>query len=333
MRPARRRLVLAAAALAAAPLARGQRGRRLPALGVLSPHPQPPPKFLADNPFSNRLRALGWIEGQTLAIERAYGGGREDILPTMAESLVHKHVNVIWAVGPEAAVAAARATQSIPIVFWGVNFPVERGLAESIARPGRNVTGVAWYASPSVDTKRVEILREMAPQAKRLAVLGVSTAALTVDGRQLELDVFGAAAKAHDFELRKFTVSAASDLERAFQAMLAWKAQTLVAAATTMTFRERSRIVDFANRNRLPAAYAHGGFAEAGGLVSYSATEGAPITRCAEYVDSILRGASPAELPVDMPSGYELVINLKTAKTLGVEIPQSLLLRANRVIE
>lgn len=329
----RRRFLLAAGAMAAAPLARGQNRDRLRVLGVLSPQPQPDAKYIADNPFTNRLRELGWSEGRTLAIERAYGQGREDLLPALAEALVRKRVDVIWAIGPEAAIAAARATKSIPIVFWGVSFPVERGLVGSLARPGGNVTGVAWFAGASVDAKRVQVLREMVPPAKRLAWLRAWTVGFTVDGRRLDLDVFDSAAAAHGFKLRRFTVASASELEGAFAEMLGWQSEAMVAAATTLTFREMHRIVDFANRNRLPAGFGSRTFTEAGGLMSYGSKGLPPFSRCAEYVDLVLRGADPADLPVDIPRDYELVVNLKTAKAIGLTVPESLLLRADRVIQ
>ena len=334
MKPARRRLILAAAALAAAPIVRGQ--RRLPVLGILSPHHLPPPTFLANNPFSNRLRALGWSEAQTLTIERAYGEGREDALPSLAEALVRKRVDVIWAVGPEAAVAAARATKSIPVVFWGVALPVEQELVDSLARPGRNVTGVSWYQGPGVDMKRLEALREIASEAKRLAHLHVPTAAATVSGqphRSPAIAPFAEAAGAMGFLIRRFDVTTVSELRAAFGDIVAWNPDALTSAATTLTFRERGSIVDFANRNRLPAGYGNRVFAEAGGLMSYGAADGLSFPRCAEYVDMILRGATAAELPVEIPRDYELVLNLKTAKALGFTVSQPLLLRADRVIE
>jgi len=330
----RRRFLVAAGALAAAPLARPQPGKRLPTLGILSFQKRPPPEFIADNPFSNRLRALGWVEGRTIAIERAYTEGREDLLPAAAERLVDARADLIWAIGPEAAVAAARATKTVPIVFWGVPFPVEQGLVETIARPGRNVTGVAWYAGPGVDTKQLEILREIAPHAKRLAYLVVPTAGASVGGGKVAVPtVFRPAAAALGFELRDFSIATAQDLEPAFASILAWKAQALVVAGTILTVRERNRIVDFANRHRLPSAFRGRVFTEAGGLAAYSIVSPPTLERCAELIDRILRGARPAELPVDIPRDYELTLNLKTARTLGLEIPRPLLLRANRVIE
>lgn len=334
MKPARRRLILAAAALAAAPLARGQPASRIPTLGILSFQKRPPQQFIADNPFSNRLRALGWIEGKTLAIERAYTEGRDDLLHAAAEKLVASRADVIWAIGPEAAVAAARATKTVPIVFWGVPYPVEQGLVDTIARPGRNVTGVAWYAGPGVDTKQLEILREIAPHAKRLAYLTVPTAAASVGGGGVAVpQVFRPAAESLGFEMREFPIARAVDLAPALAAILAWRAQALVVAGTILTVAERQRIVDFANRNRLPSLFRGRVFTEAGGLAAYSAVNAPTLERCAELVDRILRGARPAELPVDIPRDYELTLNLKTARTLGLEFPQSLLLRASRVIE
>jgi len=330
----RRRFLVAAGALAAAPLARAQSGKRLPTLGILSFQNRRTRKFIADNPFSNRLRALGWFEGRTLAIERAYTEGRDDLLPAAAARLVGARVDVIWAIGPEAAIAAARATKTVPIVFWGVPFPVEQGLIDSFARPGRNVTGVAWYAGPGVDAKQLEILREIAPHAKRLAYLVVPRAGASVGGGKVAYPPdFGSAAASLGFDMREYPIATGADLEPAFAAILAWKAQALVVAGTILTVRERKRIVDFANRNRLPSAFRGREFTDVGGLAAYSSVTAPALERCAELIDRILRGARPADLPVDIPRDYELTLNLKTAKTLGLEIPQPLLLRANRVIE
>lgn len=330
----RRWFLVAAGALAASPLARAQPGGRLPTLGILSFQRRRPQSFIADNPFSNRLRALGWVEGRTLTIERAYTEGRDDLLPAAAERLVGARVDVIWAIGPEAAVAAARATKTVPIVFWGVPFPVEQGLIDTIARPGRNVTGVAWYAGPGVDTKQLEILKEIAPRAKRLAYLTVPTAAASVGGENVAYPTdFRSAAVALGLEMHEFPVATVQDLEPAFAAILAWNAQALVVAGTIFTVGERQRIVDFANRNRLPSAFRGREFTEVGGLAAYSAVTAPTLERCAELIDRILRGARPADLPVEIPRDYELTLNLKTARTLGLEVPRSLHLRANRVIE
>lgn len=328
-------LIAACAALAAPQIARPQVPIKLPVVGFLSPHPKPSPEALAQpNPLRTRLNELGWLDGKTALFERAFGEGREDRLPELAAALVAKKVDVIWALGPEAAVAAARATTTIPIVFWGVGFPIEQGLIDSYARPGRNVTGVAWFASPEVDGKRVELLREIAPAATRLASIFVPTAVSTVDGRTTKNQPFAArAAQQLGFDFRVFPVEKPADFEPAFAAILAWGAQALIVSGTTLTVRTRDRLTEFALRNRLPSVFTLREFVEAGGLVSYAIDAGPTMAQTANYIDRILRGAKPGELPVELPSRYETAVNLKTARALGLTIPQSVLLRADRVFE
>ena len=328
----RRWLVLAAGTLVAAPLVCLPQGqKKLPVLGILSPHRMPSPEVLAKNPLRVRLRELGWEDGKTLHYENAYGEGREDRMPDLAAALVAKKVDVIWALGPEAAIAAARATSTIPIVFWGISSTGKHGLFESLARPGRNATGVAWSASMGVELKRLELLREIAPAGKRLAFIVVATAAQNVPSNVASSLV--AATQGLGYELKTFPVVKSEDLEPAFAAILAWGAQALNVSSTPLTMRERQRIVDFANRNRLPGAYALPDFVEAGGLVSYAIDWRPTFARSADYVDRILRGAKPSDLPVELPSQYVTAVNLKTAKMLGLRVPQSVLLRADRVIE
>ncbi|MDH4094431.1 MAG: ABC transporter substrate-binding protein [Betaproteobacteria bacterium] len=330
----RRRFLLAAGALAAAPLARGQTGDRLPVLGILSPHSQLPAKAIADNPFTNRLRALGWVEGRNLRIERAYGEGREDRLPELAATLVRKEVDVIFALGPQAAMAAASLTRRIPIVFWGVSHPVEQGLVESLSRPGRNVTGIAFSAGGTTHTKGLEALRELSPGSHRLAIVSTPSAGYSLGrDRRMHMLRIGPVAESLGWEMREFPVERTEDVEPAFAAMLDWRAQALVVGATTITFRERHRIAALANGSRLPNVYAMREFVEAGGLLSYGLELAPTHERVAHFVDRILRGANPADLPVEQPDKYELAVNLKTAAALGLTIPQSLLLRADRVIE
>jgi putative ABC transport system substrate-binding protein len=333
MRLTRRRLLLAAGALAA-PLARAQKRDRLPVLGVLSPHLRPSPRSIADNPFTIRLRELGWIEGRTHLIERAYGEGSEDHMPDLAARLVAKNVDVVIAIGPEAAVAAARAMTTIPIVFWGVPFPVEQGLIGSFAHPGRNATGVAWWASPEIDAKRLQILHEITPQARVVAHVTVPSAGRTVSGREIRFHSFMAdAAHALALEVRSFPVLRRADFEAAFTAIVDWGAQALVITGTTLTVREKAPLIAFAHRRQLPAIYTLREFVQAGGLVSYAIDFVPTLARVADYVDLVLRGAKPGELPVDLPTGYELAINLKAAAALGLAIPQSLIVRADRLIE
>lgn len=318
--------------LAAPRIAGAQAQSKLPVLGVLSPHPKPPPR--TPSPLVESLRTLGWIAGESLVLEAVYGEGSEDRLPELAATLTAKKVDVIFAVGPEAAIAAARATSVIPIVFWGVAYPVEQGLIESFARPGRNATGVAWFSSPEVDGKRLEMLREIAPAAKRLASVWVPTAVSRVDGGSANFHrVTPSAAQKLGYEIREFAVEKAGDFEPVFAAILAWKAQALVVSGTTLTVREAQRIIDFSNQNRLPSVFTLSEFVEKGGLLSYAIDVRPTLERIANYIDRILRGAKPSELPVDLPSKYLTAVNLKTAKAQGLTVPGSILVRADRVIE
>jgi putative ABC transport system substrate-binding protein len=334
---ARRRFLIAAGSLLAAPrLARAQAQEKLPVLGILTPFPRPKPEEIARsrNPLIVRLRELGWVEGKTLLIERAYGEGREGRLPELAATLVAKKVDVIWAFSSEGAVAAARATSTIPIVFWGVPAPVEQGLVESFARPGRNVTGVAFMADLGVEAKRLELLREIAPSARRLAAISVPTGILTVAGGSVDLpSATDAAASKLGFELRRFPIEKQEDFEPVFAAILAWGAEVLTVSASGLFGRNRARIAEFANRNRLPSAFTLPDYSEAGGLVSYGIEWQSTFAQTADYIDRILRGAKPGELPVDLPRKYMTVVNLRTARALGLKVPQSVLLRADRVIE
>jgi len=263
----------------------------------------------------------------------AFGFGSEDRLPELAAELVRKKVDVIWAMGPEAAVAAARHTQAIPIVFWGVPYPVEQELVDSLAKPGRNATGVAWYSNPEVDGKRLELLREIAPAAKRLANLTVPTAGRTVSGGIARLSPTADAARKLGYEVEMFPIERREDLERALSAMQEWRAQAMTVSGTALTVRERFPIAGFAKKFRLPSTYTLRSFVEAGGLVSYAIDWRPTFAQTAEYVDRILRGARPGDLPVTLPTGYETAVNLKTAAAIGVTIPDSILLRADWVIK
>jgi len=329
----RRRFLRAAGALAAVSLGTWARASdKISVLGILSPHRKPSAAIIANNPFINRLRVLGWAEGGNLRIERAYGEGREDRLPELAAGLVAKRVDVIWAFGPEAAIAAARATRSIPVVFWGVALPVEQGLVASLARPGRNVTGVAWYAAGAVDLKRMQYLKEIAPNARRLAHLAVPSAASTVAGGSV-LGRTEETARALGFDYRRFEMLNPADFAPRFEEITQWSADAMLVAGTTLTVREAKRIVEFARQRRLPDAYTLRSFVEIGGLIGYAIVIEPTFARCADYIDQILRGAKPGNLPVDLPSEYTLAVNLKTARELGLTVPQSILLRADLVIE
>ena len=223
----------------------------------------------------------------------------------------------------------------IPIVFTNVSWPVEQGLIESFARPGRNVTGVASYTGIEVSAKRLEFLKAVAPTATRLSWILGSAREPTVDGAGFDVrPMLDPAAKSLGYEVGDDFVQKSEDLDPAFADILASRAQALAVAGNTAIFAERERIAAFALSNRLPTASASVTLVEAGGLLSYKCGGfSTRIARSVEYVDRIFRGARPADLPVDRPEKYELVINRKTARTLGLQIPQSLLLRDPRWIE
>ena len=333
---------LLALATVAGPFARNAQGQQrepVRRIGYLildaAPVPRLTPEQWRQRPLSMALRTLGWDEGRNLIIERAHADLKIDMLPQLAAELVRKRVEVIVTSGPEATVVAARATKTIPIVFFNVVWPQEQGLIESFARPGRNVTGVTFYSGVEVSTKRMELLREVAPAAKRLSWLWPPDYQETVAGARFDMTpAFQAAAKALGFELRLHAIRRSEDIDTAFAEILAWRAQAMM-ASSEYVHRALERVVGFALSRRLPSAFPGPEFVEAGGLMSYGAGRDelrSLFFRSAEYVDRILRGALPGALPVEQPKRYELTINLPTAKALALTIPQSVLLRADRVI-
>jgi putative ABC transport system substrate-binding protein len=301
----------------------------------LSPHPRPDPKRDARLPVCGaRFNRLGWHK-ENLVVVRPEDSSGESALAAMAEELVRKRVDVIWAIGPEAAVAAARATRTIPIVFWGVAHPVEQGLIASFAQPGGNVTGVAFFAGTGLFGKVLEVFREIAPRVSRVAAISTPSARNTVQGGRYQESqpAIEAAARSLGFDYRAHAVARPEDFESAFAKILESQAQGVVTFGTTLTFRNRQRIVEFANRNRLPHGANQAEFVEAGALFSYGANTLETNLQCIDYIDKVLRGTKPAELPVERPARYELAVNLKTASTVGLAVPRSVLLRADRVIE
>lgn len=286
--------------------------------------------------FRAELKVLGWVEGQNLVVESAIADYRYERLPALAEDLVRKRVDVVWATSAEAAVAAARATKSIPIVFTGVPWPVETGLIDSFAQPGRNVSGVSSYTGVEVSSKRLEFLKEIAPTATRLSWILDPSLGARLDGGRFDVrPLLDRAAKALGYEVRYHDIEKSEEVDRAFAEILAWRAQAIAVAGSAAIFAARSRIATFALRNSLPSACASTAVVEAGGLLSYNSAGALSesLARGANYVNRILRGARPADLPVYRPDKYELLINLKTARALGLQVPQSLLLRAGRLIE
>lgn len=334
----RRDTVLTLLALGAVPVAleAQQTGRpaKLPVLGILSGFRNPTPEQTAKSPITAFLKSRGWIDGKTIVVEYASGEGSEERLPEIAAELVRKRVDVIWVLGPEAAVAAARATKTIPIVFHNVGLPIELGLIESYARPGRNVTGIGYVADPEIFAKLVEFLLQVVPGAKRFAYISNAGTYLSVSGE----DISGvrapveAAAKHFNLQARHFPVKRPEDFDALFPAILDWNAHALLDLGTPLTFRERPRILAFCTRNRVPCVSTSLTFADVGALFSYG-SRSHEMTRSFDYVDRILKGANPADLPVQLPSEIELVVNLKTAKALGLTVPLPLRVRADRIIE
>jgi len=276
--------------------------------------------------FADGLRELGHVEGKNVRFEYRWAAGDRERFAEMAADLVRQHVDVLVASSQAAALAAQRATRTIPIVMVNASDPVEAGLVASLVRPGGNVTGLSQQLTREIRAKQLQLLKEILPKMSRVAVL--HSAATTVGLREYE-----AAGQTLELRIQVVEIRSRNDLESAFAAMDRDRIDALLAPADPFLFTERQRVAELAREHRLAGMYSTREYAEAGGLMSYSARLSEQFRRAAIFVDKILRGASPATLPVEAPSQYELVINLKTAKALGLTIPPSLLLRADQVIE
>ena len=318
---------LALGILAAPGVARAQPAARTARVGVLASSTEqnfaPSVKV-----FREALRTAGWVEGQNLTLEFRYAGERYARLPELAAELVRLKVDVIVSLGSPATAAAKRATTTIPIVMESLADAVSTGLVSSLARPGGNVTGLSGFA-PELSVKRLELIREVRPRAARIAVLAnVANPAMAPVIRATE-----SAAQQMGMKLSVVDVRQPGELSAAFDRMTRARNDALVVTADPLLFSLQRQIIDLAARHRLPAVYEVRRFAEAGGFVSYGPLTYERFARIALYVDRILRGAHPGDLPVEQPTKFELVINLKTAKALGITVPQSLLLRADEVIQ
>lgn|SRR2546425_2442317 len=277
--------------------------------------------------FRRKLRELGYVEGRNVSLETRYAKGKLEALPALANELVQLNVAVIVTASSAAAVAAERATRKIPIVMASGGDQVSRGLASSLAHPGGNVTGVASFSSDLM-AKRFELLREVAPKSSRLAALWQSDSPSNASVRELE----GAAARAR-VAFQSVGFRDAAELTDAFSAMTRERIDAVVVITGPLVYAERKRISDLALKHKLPAIYGLAEFAEDGGLLAYGPSYPDLFRRAAVYVDKILKGANPGDLPIEQPTTFELVINANTARALGVAIPPSLLARANRVIQ
>jgi putative ABC transport system substrate-binding protein len=279
-------------------------------------------------PFREGFREFGYVEGRDLIIEYRWAEGQYDRFPALIAELVALKVDVIVTAGTPAALAVRRATTTIPLVMVAVGDPVGTGLVASLARPGGNLTGLVSIA-PDLEGKRLELLTEVVPKLSHVAFLLNPANAFHVTSETQAR----AAARVLHLKVEFVAVRAESEFDRAFQAISSQRPGALVMLADRLFLHHRARIVDFAARNRLPTVYAYTELVEAGGLMSFGPSYPGMHRRAAYFVDKILKGVKPADLPMEQPSKFELMINVKTAKTLGLTIPQSVLLRADELIQ
>ena len=318
-----------ARALLALPLAvEAQQARGLPRVGYLVVNSAAvTQRHVAA--FKQGMREHGWVEGQNFLFEIRYADGRVDRLPALVAELIGLKVDIIVATSSATTWAAKKATASIPIVMGISADALGEGLVANLAHPGGNITGMTYLVGPEIAGKHLELLKTLVPTASRIAVLANpvnrSHANLT---RELK-----AAAGAFGVQLQVFEAQAPGEIDAAFAAMTRDRAAALLVLTDSVFVGHHVRVTDLAARNRMPTMYYQREFVEAGGLISYGASLLDMYRRAATHVDKILKGANPADLPIEQPTTFELVINLKTAKALGLSIPQSLLLRADEVIK
>jgi putative tryptophan/tyrosine transport system substrate-binding protein len=301
-----------------------QQPKKVPRIGVLRGDSAPHPSV---ETFQQAMRDFGYIEGKNVIIEYRYAQGKVDRLPNLAEELVSLNVDVIWAFGP-AVPHAKNATGKIPIVVTNIGDPVASGLVASLARPGGHITGLSTF-SPELNGKRLELLKEVLPKLSRVAFFGNSTAPANTQGlRETEV-----AAGPLGLQIQYLEVQSPNEIISAFQGASKGRAQALLVFRNPLTAIHHVRIAELAVKNRLPTMYADREFVEAGGLMSYGTDYNFMYRRVAYYVDKILKGTKPADIPIEQPTKFELVLNLKTAKQIGLTIPPNVLGRADRVIK
>jgi ABC-type uncharacterized transport system substrate-binding protein len=324
----RREFITLLGGAAAWPLAASAQQPAMPVIGFMhSASREPFESMLAG--FRRGLNELGFVEGRNLTIEYRWAEGRFDRLPSLAAELVQRPVAIIVAAGGNVSVLAARAaTSTIPIVFPGMDDPVKLGVVASFSHPGGNATGVSLF-NAVLGAKRLELLRELVPQATVVALLVNPTNPTTEDQvRDLE-----EAARASNLRIQVVNIKSASDIDPAFATMKEYRAAALVIGADPLLLNQRDHLIVLAARDRLPTIYSQREFAAIGGLISYGVDFPENYRQASVYVGRILKGEKPADLPVVQPTKFELVINLKTAKALGLTIPPMLLARADEVIE
>jgi putative ABC transport system substrate-binding protein len=319
-------ILVAAMMLAVAVSAQAQQPARISRIGILSPVSE---SFFSARveAFRQRLRELGYVEGKNIVIEYRYTEGKRERSPDLAAELVQLKVDVIVTAGPGVTLTAKKASGTIPIVFASAADPVGTGLVSSLAQPGGNITGLSLMA-PDLDGKRLELLKEAFPKVARVAFLWESGGTRG----NLALTDMEAPATALGVKLLSLEVRSLDDFEDAFARAKKEHAQALITTTGGLINTQQRRVLDFAAKNRLPAIYHYSEFVEAGGLMSYGPDNTDLWRRAADFVDKILKGTKPSDIPVEQPKKFEFIVNLKTAKQIGVTIPPNLLARADRVI-
>ena len=278
--------------------------------------------------FKQALRQLGYIEGQNLIVEYRSGDGHIERFPQLAAELVRLNVDIIITRGTPTALAAKEATATIPIVMAAIGEPVETGMVASLARPGGNVTGLSAFVT-ELTAKRIEIMREVIPQLSRMALIdNMANRSVPAQWDETKRAAFALGIQPQLYDVRK-----AEDIERAFSSAIAQRVNALSVGNDSVVIANRIQVVQLAAKHRLPAIYATRDFVDAGGLLSYAAHYPDLYRRAAAYVDKIFKGAKPADLPVEQPTKFEIVVNLKAASALGLTVPSTLLARADEVIE
>jgi len=313
--------------LATSPGAEAEQPGKVYQIGYLSSASASPPNEL--EPFRQGLRDLGYLEGRNVLISARFAENKLDHLPALAADLVRLKADVIVTFSTPAAKAASQATKTIPIVMSSGGDPVGSGLVASLAHPGGNVTGFTHLAGPEMWQKVLEFLKQIAPRVSRVGLLQNST--IPPEARGFEL--LRGPASALGLTLLPVELRALDDFPGAFATLIRERADAVAASESPFNVEHRRSIAEFAIQKRMPTAFGHRAFAEAGGLISYGTSFESLSHQTATYVHKILKGAKPADLPVEQPTKFELVINLKTAKALGLTIPPALLLRADQVIE
>ena len=321
-------ILVAVILLTVAIVTEAQQPKKVPRIGYLWPG-NPTSETTDSGAIRQALRELGYIEGQSIASEYRYADGKPDRFPELAAELVRLKVDIIVVAGNAPIRAAKNATKTIPIVMAGGSDPVDAGLVESLARPGGNVTGLTSL-DRELGGKRLELLKEAVPKVARVAVLYDPANARQV--REAK-EVLPVTARALGLTIQPWPIRGADGFEKIFGEQSKERPHGLSVIGGTLMNANQKRIARFALKNRLPSMYPDRQFVDVGGLISYGADNAENYRRVAYYVDRILKGAKPADLPVEQPTKFELVINLKTAKQIGVTIPQSMLYRADKVIK